>query len=273
MALDFEWIRQRPGEDGDEFLLIGKTEQHYLVRYSGIADYIIDLKAGTINWSPHSSSEEDSDSGIHLGKNQVIPMVLSTQNQLVLHASAVVLPTGEAIAFSGPSGFGKSTLANAFAKNPQFEHFADDWITISPESSRVEISAYGDDVVSAIEHPIDAINALPMTTRLNNHQFKTDDLVEFKLSSRRLERIYLISPDTNECSIEIKPLKAKESYVSLARNLFRLDSTDRTNLAAEVQLLTSLLTKTPVYSLSYPRRKRDLPALVRHILEDQSQDN
>ena len=51
----------------------------------------------------------------HLLLDQVLPLVLHLRGRLALHASAVHVPRFGAIAFAGPAGAGKSTIAAALA--------------------------------------------------------------------------------------------------------------------------------------------------------------
>lgn len=53
----------------------------------------------------------------HLLLDQVLPRLLAQKGQVVLHGSAVQLASGEAVAFLGETGAGKSTLAAAFSQS------------------------------------------------------------------------------------------------------------------------------------------------------------
>src|SRR5205807_10064457 len=71
----------------------------------------------------------------HLLLDQVLPLLLSQQGKLVLHASAVAGPGG-ALAFTGPSGHGKSTLAASFSTNG-YELLTDDCLMVEDRNGSI----------------------------------------------------------------------------------------------------------------------------------------
>ena len=268
---DIDWIRHQPGETGSNFLSVGKTKGDYIVRYAGIADYHIDLSSETVRWELAAlRNDEKQDSAVHLAKNQVLPMMLSTQQLLVLHASSVVLECGYAIAFSGPSAIGKSTIAKAFHDHNSSTILADDWISIQQRETHTILHSYSDEVENGLaRQPPDGTSHESEETD-RSHQFSISDLSPFKTSSHPLKRIYLLEKGEDDSKIHIEPLRAKSRYVSLARNLFRLDPKNHDQLQKELDLLSSLLTRIPIYTLRYPRRHKQLPELIETLLSIES---
>ena len=269
---DIDWIRHQPDEAGNDFLSVGRTNGSYLIRYAGIADYQIDLSSETVHWelaTPLHKNQKDS--AIHLAKNQVLPMMLSTKRLLVLHASSILLESGDAIAFSGPSTIGKSTIAKAFQDQDSGTLLADDWISIRQRETTPRLYGYSDEVEDKLagHPPIGKSNKPHPPAR--SHQFCVSDLIPFKTQSPPpLRRIYILEKGEENSKIIIEPLRAKSRYVSLARNLFRLDPKDHDQLQKELALLSSLLTKIPIYTLRYPRNREQLPDLIKKLLSIES---
>ena len=181
---DIDWIRHQPDEAGNDFLSVGRTNGSYLIRYAGIADYQIDLSSETVHWelaTPLHKNQKDS--AIHLAKNQVLPMMLSTKRLLVLHASSILLESGDAIAFSGPSTIGKSTIAKAFQDQDSGTLLADDWISIRQRETTPRLYGYSDEVEDKLagHPPIGKSNKPHPPAR--SHQFCVSDLIPFKTQS------------------------------------------------------------------------------------------
>ena len=84
----------------------------YLVRFHGFADFAVDENARTIVGRALKSAAAPTIR--HLLLDQVMPLAISRGHRLVLHAAAVSTPAG-AVAFVGPTGAGKSTMAAALA--------------------------------------------------------------------------------------------------------------------------------------------------------------
>jgi hypothetical protein len=74
----------------------------------------------------------------HLLLDQVLPLVLHLRGRLALHASAVHVPRFGAIAFAGPAGAGKSTIAAALALRG-CPIVADDCLVFSQSRDVVEV--------------------------------------------------------------------------------------------------------------------------------------
>ena len=74
----------------------------------------------------------------HLLLDQVLPLVLHLRGRLALHASAVHVPGFGAVAFAGPAGAGKSTLAAALALRG-CPIVADDCLAFAPSRDAVDV--------------------------------------------------------------------------------------------------------------------------------------
>ncbi len=81
-----------------------------------------------------------------------------------------------------------------------------------------------------------------------------------------LRRVYLIQP--GDGAPVITHLSRRDALVALTAHLYRLDTTDRTRLEGELDLLEKVVSRVPVARLSYRRAYADLPAVRAAILAD-----
>jgi hypothetical protein len=87
---------------------VAETDEGLLVRFPGLADFVIDHESRTITC--HSAESTDPRFLSILLPGTVLAVYLSMLGRCVLHASAVEA-NGRAVAFVGVSGMGKSTCA------------------------------------------------------------------------------------------------------------------------------------------------------------------
>ena len=115
--------------DGSLWASFFRVGADYLVRFHEMADFTISGNGKSIRAYPVPGVSTQTIE--HLFLNQVTPLALSRQFELVLHGSAVVL--GDfAVAFLGLSGSGKSTLAAGFATTG-YEFLTDDGLQLKKE--------------------------------------------------------------------------------------------------------------------------------------------
>jgi ABC-type multidrug transport system fused ATPase/permease subunit len=113
-SADCEWVHNWTLPDGTPWLAIGRQARGYLLRFQEMADFAVSRDAREILC--YAASDTPSETVRHLLLDQVLPLVLSSRGQLVVHGSAVLTPGGT-IAFVGDSGSGKSTLASSFTED------------------------------------------------------------------------------------------------------------------------------------------------------------
>lgn len=91
------------------FSSVVRTGDGFVLRCHGVCDLVMDraLSRVTVHSDPDSPADLES---VVLG-GMGLATVLMLRGHLLLHASAVVLPTGGAVAVVGQSGQGKSTVA------------------------------------------------------------------------------------------------------------------------------------------------------------------
>jgi len=107
-----QWLRHYPSRNGAAWLSFGRCGADFLVRFHRLADFL--LADGGREIVAYAVPSTPPETVRHLFLDQVLPLALSHQGQVALHASAVVVG-GRAVAFVGESGKGKSTLAASLA--------------------------------------------------------------------------------------------------------------------------------------------------------------
>lgn len=254
--------------DGTVWAKFYRTENGYLIHFSGLADFTISSDGQDIDARP--ARGVSSQTVEHLYLNQVMPLALSRQFKLVLHGSAIEVD-GSAIAVLGASGRGKSTLAASFATNG-YRFLTDDGLqlecingTYLAQPNHPSIRLWNDSRVALIPADTPAAPSVDYTPKARllpggemfcNHQ-------------RSLRAIYFLGEGGAE-SVSIEPLGGKDAIMEMVRHSFLLDINERDVLVHHFGQLSGLAKSGNFFRLDYPRQYDYLPevraAIVSHAL-------
>ena len=264
-----EWVLA----NGNVWTLFFRNGPNYVLRFPELVDFEMSSDGREVLSYPAPGIGEDT--VVHLHLNQILPLALSRQGQLVFHASAVETADG-AIAFMGVSGRGKSTLAASFAGSG-FRFLTDDglllkksevgyWVQPSHPSIRL-----WDDSRQALVH--EAAMLAPPVQYTPKSRIFSDDAMAFCDHARPLRRVYFLG-DGSASEVCIERMKPSEALIGLVNHSFLLDIEAQDVIAKHFDELTQLVKMPIYYRLDYPRRYEDLPrvreAIIRHAMEEES---
>lgn len=258
--------------DGATWTAFHRRGRDYLLRFPDLADFHVahdgrsvvacpvpDVSAGTLD---------------HLYLNQVLPLALSRQGRLVLHASAVELG-GFGVAFSGASGRGKSTLAASFA-TAGYRFLTDDGLQIEwhdglcfATPSHPSIRLWQDSQEALNVH--DAEHAAPVDYT-PKARLLAGDHIAFCDQARPLRRVYFLG-DGSAMTLSITPVPPAEALMALVKASFLLDIEERQMLAWHFEEMVRLAALPIYFHLDYPRRYEDLPRVRDAIIDHVAQQN
>ncbi len=244
----------------------------YLLHFPDLGDFRLSLSDKRITCYPHITASLSSVP--HIVLDQVLPLYLSMQDQLVLHAGTVASPKG-AVAFLGPSGHGKSTLTASLCEWG-WKLLADDCLLIKQKAEQYwAIPSY-----PAIRMWPDSLGDLspPVTTlRPVSHDTDKQYLVldgqgfGFQSCPAPLIQFYDLMPyedDENSEFVTIQPLSAREAVMALLKSSFRLALTDPERISNEFHQVAHLATHVNVSRLHYPQKFALLPQVRESVLAD-----
>ena len=208
--------------------------------YDGTRIYVD--AAGTRVWAlgPNDATIEDTATYL-LGPT--LGFVLRLRGVTCLHASAVAIG-GKAVAFVGPSGFGKSSLAAAFAKRghavltddvaPLEE--AQESFAIWPAYPRVRLWP------RSVESLFGAEDALPRITPSWDKRFLALDGERFHFQAKPLDvaAIYLLADRETQRAPRIEAVQGRDALISLVANTYTTYLLDRAMRAREFDVLGRL---------------------------------
>ena len=261
-SLKGEPFRRWTLPDGTPWADFYRRGDGYLLRFPGHADFTIDASGQSVRASAVPGTDEATLQ--HLFDNQVLPLALSRQRLLVLHASAVQVGSS-AVAFLGSSGAGKSTLAASFAAsgNP---FLTDDALRVELRGTAVEAMPahpsirLWDDSRLAIA-PGDAAVAPGPPHRPKTH-ILAEGVVAHCPEPRPLSRMYLLGEGA---VVAIAPISPRDALIELVKSSFLLDIDESEMLRWHFDTLSDLAARWPCFRLDYPRRYAVLPE-VRHAV-------
>lgn len=258
--------------EGTEWTLFFRLASSYLLRFPELADFEVSRDGRTIAVWPAPGVAWGTVEHLHL--NQVLPLALSRQGQLMLHASAVEF-SGVGVAFIGESGRGKSTLAASFATTGS-RCLTDDglqleWVEgqcrITPGHPSVRL---WEDSQNALVH--EAVALAPAVHYTTKARILAGDAMAFCRHSQPLRRVYFLGEGLAPAPT-IEAVRPAEALIELVRNSFLLDIEEKELLAWHFQELVRLAESPIYYRLDYPRRYEDLPqvreAIIRHANTDE----
>ena len=277
-----EWHSLPPAPQGpiecnafSEWALPGDTRwaelfrigSHYLLRFPKYADFTISGDGYRVSCT--ATPEASITSVLHLFLNQVLPLALSRQGELVFHASAIGTNTGAA-AFLGPSGRGKSTLAASFATSGigfltddllvAQQEFSDSRYSVAPSQRSVRL--WADSGEAVIPHSLKADPRVQFTSK---DRFAEGPELLFCASPSALNRAYVLGNSATS-SVTISSMSKADAFDSWLKNSFSLDREDATATARQFDRIAHLADSIPIFHLNYPRDYDYLPRVRAAIL-------
>jgi len=263
---------------GQQVMSAARCGEAYLLSFPGLARFAIDFAGRRIAAQALAGCADITLS--HLLLDQVLPRAVCHQGRPVLHASAVLLNDGRAIAFTGPTGRGKSTLAAAFHR-AGFPVLTDDCLLLQPQDEGlIAIPAYPSlrlwpDSLAALFGP-----AAGSTSLMAHYSDKKQLLLgsEGQLAVAQwpqLEALFLLADPATEAlpsaaheatknglPIHIRRSGGSAALVALLEAMFALDPVDRDAVQRSFNLVGEVASRVPLLKLRYPRAYTELARLV-----------
>ena len=242
-----------------------RQQEGYLIRFQDLADFHVSGDGEEIKaWLAPGGSSDVMD---QLYLNQVLPLAQSLSQRLVLHGSAVSVDD-YALAFLGPSGRGKSTLAASFASN-QFEFLSDDGLVIDlseagafAQPSHPSIRLWDDSQSALI--PQSTATAPPIEST-PKQRFLAGASLAHCSEPRILKRVYFLGEAESPC-VRFERVGAREALAGITRNGFFLDSGNKASLATHFARQTRLAALPIFFRIDFPRDYSALDAVRAAII-------
>lgn len=182
----------------------------------------------------------------------VFGLLCHQRGWLPLHACCVEIG-GRAVAFAGPSGMGKSTLATSFVRRG-YRLLADDVTVIdvhAPEGPAV-IPAFARiklwrDTLDALKISTDALT--PCRNRMEKFQLPVD--AQFQSASLPLAAIHLLDRVPDARLADLSPLAGLQAVEVLLGAVYRRQAGERMGKRPQMLRAIHRLLKVPILSLRY----------------------
>jgi hypothetical protein len=267
-----EWFHDWTPEGGDTWLVLGRQGAEYVLWYTEWMHFRLSADGREILCQ--SAPEIPDETVRHLFLDQILPLILAHSGRTVFHASAVARGN-DAVAFLGPSGRGKTTLALGMCRDG-FSLLADDGLVLDMDADAVQAQPsypgirYWPEAAKALFHA-------PMPRRRVAHYTKKERLgsrsggdIPFHDHAAQLRRMYVLTPPRADQSdaVAITRLAPKEAFLELLPQAFRLDMMDRDQLQREFVHMNRLAELPLFRRLCYPRRLDLLPRVREAVLAD-----
>jgi hypothetical protein len=268
---DSEWFHRWLLPDRTTWLLLGRDDRGYLLRFPALADFSVSNDAKEIRC--YADPALPLETIKHLLLDQVIPLILSSRGRLVLHASSIVSPYG-AIAFIGQTGWGKSTLAASFGENG-FPLITDDCLLVNEDGEQLTATPSYPGLrlwPQTVDALFPQLPALPEVAHYTDKRRLADSTVmPFCSATVPLKRIFFLSPPggaDQAPEIAIERISPRDAFVGLVKFTYVLDITDRLMLGQMFDRLSRLALLPLSYRLSFPRDFSLLPDVQEAILQN-----
>jgi len=269
-ARSARWFHRTRNPDGRIFLIRGRIDSGYLLRFPGYADFIIRDDGRDITCAPVRDGISSS-TVRHLLLDHVMPLVLNLLGRDAIHASAV-LHNGLVCAFAGDAGAGKSTLAASLVETGA-GYFADDCLAL--EQSRdgiIALPAYQGVRLwknSAAAIGLDEAESTIVAEYTSKVRLTRGN---FAPSPAPLGAVYFVQRHRGRGSklrgIELESLSGSDAVVRLVEAAYRLDISDSVMLARQFGLLSEIAKNIPLRRLLVPNDIQRLRDVRRAIIDD-----
>ena len=247
----------------------------YLLDCLGLARFRIDFAARQIAVSP--APDCAASTLVHLLLDQVLPRAVCHEGRVVLHASAVALRDGRVMAFTGPSGRGKSTLAFAMQRDGH-RVLTDDCVLLEPEASGARaIPAYPSlrlwpDSAAALSavagSEVEGFGPMAQYTVKSQLKLRPSAGADAE-QPHVLSALFLLEdPGRAETDrVDIAPVSGSVAIMTLIEAMFALDVVDRASIRRGFESIQRLADRIPTYRLAYRRDYAELPRVIQRITD------
>lgn len=262
--------------DGRPWMSVAGLPSDFHLSFPKLAHFSVSAAAKEI--CCYCKSEISPVTLLHLFLDLLMPLILSQQEKLVLHAGAVMI-SGKVIAFIGGTGQGKSSITASFGQKG-FPVVADDCLVIEDKGRhRICTPLYpglrlwpdavfelfgGDLILPAVAHYTEKRRLGPDT-----------GLLDFCREPGPLEHMYVLSTRPERKygqAVTIDPLSPREALMELVKHPYRLGLNPRQRLKHEFEAIGRLANSLAVSRLYYSRDYALLPEVHGAILADLDQD-
>jgi len=246
-------LQYRPQELGvaDPPFALGcfEKEKYFEITYRDGTEFAIDAASNRV-WAacPPPLTREDLSTYL---VGPVMGFLLRLCGTLCLHASAISV-AGRAIALCGTSQTGKSTTSAAFAL-AGFPVLTEDVTPIAESGERLLVQPGYPRIClwpDSVKRLLGSSDALPLLTPNWQKRFLPLDgrLAKFESEPRPLGAIYLLAPRVADASApRIEPLNQRGALLALVQNTYMNWLLDRSQRAAELDLLAKIVSQVPVH--------------------------
>ena len=243
------------------------------LRWHNLFEFLITPNGRTITFHRLAGATHESLATYLLG--QVLSFSLLSFGCEPLHSTAVVID-GEAVAFLGDCGYGKSTLGAAFVARG-FQVLTDDVLALETRNG-AWVAHAGPPRLKLFPTVAAKVLARRSRARLNAGTAK---LVLRLSPGESCERIvpmrsmYVLGdrPRGNPLAssrITVSPLRGEEAFLEITRAAFNLIQVDRARLAHHFEMASRLAVEIPIRRLQFPRRLRRLGDVCDAVISDVS---
>ena len=254
-----------PDANGNDALLFCRVPDGFLLRFPDRADFSIALEAGTVSCAPAPGASQQMITALYL--NQVVPLMMNHAGTLVLHAAAIN-DRGRALAFAGPSGRGKSTLAASFAK-AGYPFLTDDGLILEPAGSGFRARPSHASVRLWLDSESALFNPAPAADGeepVEKSRLISGPGLPHQHDPIPLGAIYFLG-DADSDTIEFRKLTPQLGLSWLIQHAFVLDVDDRARVRAHFGRLADLSEVVPMFTLNYPRQYARLHEVIDRALD------
>ena len=258
-----------PDANGNDALLLCRVPSGFLLRFPDRADFSIAIETSKVSCTPVPGASPQMITALYL--NQVVPLMMNHAGTLVLHAAAVN-DRGRALAFAGPSGRGKSTLAASFAK-AGYPFLTDDGLMLEPAGAGFRARPSH----ASVRLWLDSESALfnPALADDGDEQVEKSRLISgpglpHQQDPIPLDVLYFLG-DADSDTIAFDRLTPQAGLSCLIQHAFLLDVDDRARVRAHFGRLADLSEVVPMFTLNYPRQYSRLHEVIDRVLDHSRQ--
>jgi len=248
-AISHNWFHHwRIGRQAP-WLSFARTDDGYLLRFRDLADFLVSRDGAQIRACP---SRAPDDTLRHLLLDQVLPLALSRRGRLLLHASAVRIAGIGALAFAGPTGRGKSTLAAAVASRGG-RILSDDCLALESRAGGLNVLPAYPGLRLWPDGPSRALRRGTTGGPVAHYTRKrrvNGGALRFHRQPSPLRALFLLSErGASDPTVRIRRCRASARLMGLVKYAYLLDIEDREQLERTFDRLASIATSVPILRL------------------------